>query len=59
MDDIKKRVKNSGLKSTFLAKKLEIGAPHLSMMLSGKATMPTEIKFKIMELIKQAEKISV
>lgn len=51
MEKLKEKIKQSGLKQNFIAKKLGIGDTHLTMMLNGNATMPEDIRNKINELL--------
>lgn len=51
MKDLKKRIKESGLKQRFIAEKLGIGESHLTMMLNEKATMPESIRNEINQLL--------
>jgi transcriptional regulator with XRE-family HTH domain len=44
---LKDVIKSKGLKMTYLAEKLEIPQPTLSLYLSGKRKMPTEVEFKL------------
>lgn len=53
MEKLKERIRQSGLKQVFIAEKLGIGSSHLTMMLSGNAVMPEDIRNKINELLKK------
>lgn len=59
MTNLKNDIKESGLLKGFIADKVDISSAHLSMMLSGKATMPEHIRNKITSLLQQASKIAV
>lgn len=52
MEKLKEKIKESGLKQNFIAQKVGIGESHLTMMLSGKATMPEDVRNKIDILLK-------
>jgi len=43
----KKAINDKGLKTTFLADKIGVSQPLLSMYLSGKRNMPNDIEFKL------------
>ena len=47
----KKKIKNKGIKVTWIAEKLGISQPLLSMYLSGRRKMPELIENKIIKLI--------
>lgn len=51
MEKLKEKINKSGLKKSFIAKKIDIGASHLIMMLNGNATMPEDVRNKINELL--------
>lgn len=51
MEKLKEKIKKSGLKKSFIAEKIDIGASHLIMMLNGNATMPEDVRNKINELL--------
>jgi transcriptional regulator with XRE-family HTH domain len=44
---LKETIKSKGVKISFLADRLELPQPTLSMYLSGKRKMPTEVEFKL------------
>ncbi len=43
----KQLIKDKGLKTTFLAKRVGVSQPLLSLYLSGKRKMPLEVEFKL------------
>ena len=43
----KQLIKDKGLKTTFLAKRVGVSQPSLSLYLSGKRKMPLEVEFKL------------
>ena len=43
----KKDIKNKGLKISYLARKVDVSQPLLSMYLSGKRKMPFDVEFKL------------
>jgi transcriptional regulator with XRE-family HTH domain len=45
--NLKQRVTDKGLKISFLAEKVNVSQPLLSMYLSGKRKMPLDIEFKL------------
>lgn len=51
MEELKQKIINSGLKQSFIAATVGIGAAHLNMMLSGKAKMKDVIKENILKLL--------
>lgn len=51
MKELKRKIKESGLKQRFIADKLGIGEAHLTMMLNENATMPEHIRNAINELL--------
>lgn len=51
MKELKKRIKDSGLKQRFIADKIGIGETHLTMMLNERATMPESVRNAINELL--------
>ena len=59
MEELKKKIEASGLLKGFIAEKVGISSAHLSMMLSGSATMPEEVRNKINTILLQAAKIAV
>lgn len=52
MDKLKRKIKNKGLKITWIADQLKISQPSLSMYLSGKREMPSHIKLSLENLLK-------
>lgn len=48
----KKRIKERGLKIIWIADKLGISQPLLSMYLSGDRTMPEEIESKLKDILR-------
>lgn len=52
MDKFKKQIESKGLKITWIAKKVGISQPLLSMYLSGDRNMPKEIEQKVKEILK-------
>jgi len=59
MKELKKKIESSGLLKSFIADMVGVSSSHLSQMLSGKATMPEEIRTKINAILIQASKIAV
>lgn len=53
MEELKQKILNSGLKQSYIAAKVGIGAAHLNMMLSGRAKMKKGIKEKIEKLLEK------
>jgi len=51
MKQLKERIRLSGLKQSYIADKVGVGASHLTMMLNGNAVMSEEIRNKINELL--------
>ena len=52
MDKFKKQNESKGLKITWIAKKVGISQPLLSMYLNGDRNMPKEIEQKVKEILK-------
>lgn len=50
--DYKKEIKNKGLKISWLAEKIGVSQPYLSMCLSGKRTLGNGKQLKLKELLK-------
>ncbi|BAQ84123.1 hypothetical protein [uncultured Mediterranean phage uvMED] len=50
--DYKKEIKNKGLKISWLAEKIGVSQPYLSMCLSGERNLGDEKEFKLKELLK-------
>ena len=50
--NFKTQIRNKGIKITFIADKLGISQPLLSMYLNGTRNMPNEIKTKVEKLLK-------
>jgi len=48
----KEKIKNKGLKIVWLADKIGVSQPLLSMYLNGDRTMPKEIESKLKKLLK-------
>lgn len=48
----KEKIKNKGLKIVWLAEKIGVSQPLLSMYLSGDRTMPQEVEKKLTKLLK-------
>jgi len=44
---LKDVIRSKGMKMTYLAEKLEIPQPTLSLYLSGKRKMPLDVEFKL------------
>ena len=59
MEKLKKDIEASGLLKSFIADKVGISSAHLSMMLSGNATMSADIESKIKTILLQASKIAI
>jgi hypothetical protein len=59
MDQLRKKVKTCGLKQVFIAEKVGVLDTHLSLMLSGKATMPEAVRNKLTKIVEQAQNIKV
>lgn len=51
MEKLKEKIRDSGLKQSYIAARIGVGQSHLTMMLNGNATMPEEIRNKINELL--------
>ena len=51
MKQLKERIRLSGLKQSYIADKVGVGASHLTMMLNGNAVMSEGIRNKINELL--------
>lgn len=51
MKDLKKKIKESGLKQKFIADRVGIGESHLTMMLNNNATMPESVRNAINDLL--------
>ena len=51
MKQLKEKIIDSGLKLNHIARRIGIGASHLTMMLNGNAVMPEEIRNKINDLL--------
>lgn len=50
--DYKKRIKTKGLKIVWLAEKIEVSQPLLSLFLMGKRTLPDQKEKKLKQLLK-------
>ena len=50
--NLKATIKKRGLKITWIADKLKVSQPLLSMYLNGNRTMPVEIEKKLQKLLK-------
>ena len=48
----KERIKNKGLKIVWIAEKIGVSQPLLSMYLNGDRTMPKEVESKLKKLLK-------
>jgi len=59
MKEMKKKIKQSGLQKSYIAKMIGISPAHFSMMLSGNATMPEETRNKINSILNQASTIAI
>jgi len=59
MEKLKKDIEASGLLKGFIAEKVGISSAHLSMMLSGNATMSAEVEAKIKLILQQVAKITI
>lgn len=51
MEKIKKRIKQKGLKISWIADQLGISQPSLSMYLNGKREMPKDVELKINKIL--------
>jgi predicted XRE-type DNA-binding protein len=51
MKQLKERIKQSGLKQSYIAERVGISASHLTMMLNEKAKMSETVKIKIDNLL--------
>jgi predicted transcriptional regulator len=51
MSRIKKKIKEKGLKISWIAEQLNISQPSLSMYLNQKREMPVEIELKLKKLL--------
>jgi predicted transcriptional regulator len=49
---MKQKIKDRGLKISWIAKKVGVSQPLLSMYLNGSRTMPEDIERKIKEILK-------
>lgn len=58
MIQLKKDIENSGLLKSFIASKVGLSPAHFSMMLNNKATMPDDIRVKVVNLLKQASSLT-
>jgi predicted transcriptional regulator len=47
----KQRIKDKGLKTTWIAEQLKISQPSLSMFLSGKRPIPYEVECRLKKLL--------
>lgn len=52
MKEYKKKIKEKGLKMSWIASQLGISAPSLTMYLNGKRTMPYLIEFNLKSILK-------
>ena len=48
---IRQKIKEKGLKTTWIADQLKISQPSLSMYLNGKRTMPPDIEYRLKKLL--------
>lgn len=51
MTKLKKRIKDKGLKITWIAKQLKISQPALSMYLNGDRDMPKDVEIRIEKIL--------
>ena len=51
MSKLKTRIKNKGLKITWIARQLNISQPALSMYLNGSRDMPRDIEIRIEKIL--------
>lgn len=52
MKELKRKIKNRGLKISWVAQQLNISQPALSMYLNEQRQMPIEIELRIKKLLK-------
>lgn len=48
---LKQRIKEKGLKTTWIADQLKISQPSLSMYLNGKRQIPVEVEYRLKKLL--------
>jgi len=51
MISLKQRIKNKGLKITWIAEQIKVSQPALSMYLNGTRDMPNDVKQRIEKII--------
>jgi predicted transcriptional regulator len=51
MKAIKQRIKEKGLKTTWIAEQLKISQPSLSLYLNDKRTMPHDLEVRLKKLL--------
>lgn len=51
MNKLKKKIKDKGLKISWISNQIGIPQPTLSMYLSEKRTMPIDVEFRIKKLL--------
>lgn len=52
MKKYKKQIKEKGLKMSWIAEQLGISAPSLTMYLNEDRTMPSDVEFRLIKLLK-------
>ena len=48
---LKQKIKDRGLKTTWIADQLKVSQPSLSMYLNGKRTMPPYVEYRLKKLL--------
>ena len=48
---LKQKIKEKGLKTTWIADQLKISQPSLSMYLNGKRNIPTDVEYRLKKLL--------
>jgi DNA transposition AAA+ family ATPase len=59
MDELKRKIKDSGLQKKYLAEKIGISPAHFSMMLNGNATMPEQTRNKLNVILNKVLQVNV
>ncbi len=54
----KNRIKDTGLKKSYIANIIGVSSAHFSMMISNKATMPEDIRNRFENILSQYNKIN-
>lgn len=53
MEQLKQRIKDSGLKQKFVAEKVGVSEAYFAMMINGQVEMPEIVRNKVNELLKK------